>query len=159
MQYELFYLIGESKEQDLEKIKGDIKKIVTDEGGKFQEPEIIEKRKMAYKIKSDFRGSYIAQRFSLPEKDADENIGENTIQKINKQINLYRNILRFILIKADELPELKAREEIKRTKEIPKAARKTFKPAPVKTVETKKAEEKMGGEKSLDEKLEEILNI
>lgn len=186
MRYELFYLIGASKEADTDKIKADIRKLVEEAGGIFEEKETQEKRKLAYKVAHESHGLYIAQRFEL----APEKLGE-----LNGKLNLNNAILRFILSRADELPELKSKEEritealktesagkvrneerikestLKKTKE----AVATTDSAPVKQPEKEKeledapenkketAEEKETIEKTRDEdidkKLEEILNI
>lgn len=166
MQYELFFLVGESKEPKLDNIKEEVKNIVTREGGIFQEPQISEKRKMAYKVKSEIRGTYVAERFDLPEKDSDENKGVNKIQNITKKMNLNQDVLRFIIVNARELPELKPREAIIRGKASPVPFRKREEkpvsaPAPDKALADKKAAagEETKETKSIDEKLEEILNI
>ena len=103
MQYELFYLIGASKEAALENIKTQVEDIVKNEGGIFLEKEVIEKRKLAYAIKHESHGFYLARRFDLEEKDK--------LREISKKINLYPEVLRFILSRAENLPELKTKEE------------------------------------------------
>lgn len=165
MQYELFYLVGESKESQLDQIKEEIGKIVTGEGGKFLEPEIIEKRKLAYKVRKEARGTYIAQRFDVSSEE--EPAGVNKIQNINKKMTLYQNILRFLIVRASDLPELKAHEIITRDKFSKPSLRREERPAYIRPAMHKKeapaekpasSEEKKGA-KSIDEKLEEILNI
>jgi ribosomal protein S6 len=159
MQYELFYLVGESKESQLDQIKEGVKKIVANEGGNLLEPEIIEKRKMSYKIGSDYRGIYVAQRFEVPDSIQSEKDGDvpgiNNINSINKKLNLNQDVLRFMIIKADGLPELKPRE-LPRREERPAYSKKSIpdkkEPAKKKPVDSKES-------KSIDEKLEEILNI
>lgn len=103
MQYELFYLVGFSKEANLPKIKTGLSEIVVFEGGVFEEKQVVEKRKMAYEIKRENRGFYVAQRFNLNEPEK--------IQNINRKIGLYPNILRALIVRAEELPELTSREE------------------------------------------------
>ncbi|MFA6047229.1 MAG: 30S ribosomal protein S6 [Parcubacteria group bacterium] len=159
MRYELFYLIGASREADAEKIKEDIMKLVTEAGGVFEEKETIEKRRLAYQIKHETHGIFIAQRFEL---DTEK------IPELSKKINLYPNLTRFIISKANELPELKTKEE--------RISESMTRPAPVKEVEkkietpakkeevkedTKKEEskEKPASDDDIDKKLEEILNI
>jgi ribosomal protein S6 len=111
MKYELCYLVGESKEQELPKIKEEISKIVFGEGGKWLELQIEEKRKMAYKVEKEVRGIYIAQQFEISkDSDEEEESGKNIVESISKKLNLNQNILRFIIIKAEDLPELKVRE-------------------------------------------------
>ena len=145
MQYELFYLVGASKEADLEKIKKEISNIVASEGGTFEEKQTEERRKLSYEIKHETHGTYIAQRFEMenPEK----------IQSITRKLNLHQEILRSIISKASELPELRTKEE--RIKASEKQTRKetAAKIVPPTTEEKKKAEE------DIDKKLEEILNI
>ncbi len=116
MEYELFYLIGESREVDLEKIKKMVKKVVTDEGGSFSEEELEERRKLAYPIRHEKRGTYITSRFSL-------SVGEKetkTIDKIIRKLNLSGEILRFLIVKAENLPSLAKRKKTieEREKEI-----------------------------------------
>lgn len=165
MQYELFYLIGEAKEPELLRIKEVVKKIVESEGGKWLEPEIIEKRKMAYKIKGQFRGIYAARRFELPEKEEEE---KNEIQSIGKKMKLNPDILRFIIVNARELPELKPHEIIARDKfsrisagreERPRYTKKPTYKAVEKEAPAEKPATPKKETKSIDEKLEEILNI
>jgi small subunit ribosomal protein S6 len=103
MQYEILYLIGATKESELEKIKTQVETIVKTEGGIFLEKEILEKRKLAYQIKHESHGFYLARRFDLEEKEK--------LQEINKKLNLYPEVLRFILSRAEDLPELKTKEE------------------------------------------------
>jgi ribosomal protein S6 len=167
MRYELFYLVGVSKELDLEKIKAEVDEIVTTHTGVFEEKSTQEKRKMAYKIKKDTHGIYIAKRFSMEEPS-------NVPEIINK-LNLNPGVLRFIISDASELPELKTKEErieqeekrgeVEKMRQERKEAEYLEKNPPKKEVvvavpktqaeETQKAEDAQ----ALDKKLEEILNI
>lgn len=170
MRYEILYLIGGSKEAEMEKIKGEVKELVSSLGGVFEEKETVEKRKTAYQIKQETHGIYIATRFELPET---ENINE-----ISRKMNLNNNIMRFIISRADELPELKSKEERIREAERrstvpaekPEAKKEavpqkeTAKTAPKE--ETKEEvpaqpqeEKKITKLENIDDKLEEILNI
>lgn len=157
MRYELFYLIGASREAEAEKIKGDIMKMVTDAGGVFEEKETIEKRRMAYEIRHETHGIYIAQRFEL---DSEK------ISDLSKKINLYPNLTRFIISRASELPELKSKEERMNeamsksvpSKELEKKSEPTTKKDEPKKEEAEKAE-KPAHDDDIDKKLEEILNI
>jgi ribosomal protein S6 len=172
MQYELFYLVGASKEAELPKIKTEIADMVISSGAEFCEKQVVEKRKMAYKIKRENRGFYVAQRFNL--EDAEK------IQSITRKLNLYPSILRSLIARTDELPELTSREEREatsksepkfETKKAPVAqavrAESESKPAESKPAEMKKemqtpdeqSEEKKFDEADIDKKLEEILNI
>lgn len=161
MKYELFYLVGASKETELEAIKASAQEIVTAEGGVFDEKEVVEKRKLAYEVKHETHGFYVARRFELENPQG--------LQTITRNLVLNANILRAIISKASELPELKTKEE--RINAAAKAEKKirTVKTEEVKTTsqaiekkETTAKEEAVEDKKEvedIDKKLEEILNI
>lgn len=159
MRYELFYLVGISKESELPKIKEDIKKIVLEEGGIFEEKETEEKRKLSYAVKHETHGIYTAQRFALEDTDK--------IQTINKKINLYSDVLRFLISRTDDLPELRTKEE--RIKGFPQQTakerpfKKTSEPQIKKEEKPSENLNREGKEKldnqDIDKRLEEILNI
>lgn len=167
MTYELFYLVGTSKEAELAEIKKEVEGIVTLAGGKFLEKETLEKRRLSYEIKHENHGVYLCRRFELEEV---ENLPE-----IIKNLNLNTRLLRFLISKASELPELKSKEERmadaakrdsrKEQKEVKPEARKMTETRATEKTENKpeeKTAEKMEeAEKSedIDKKLEEILNI
>ncbi|NTW14824.1 MAG: 30S ribosomal protein S6 [Candidatus Moranbacteria bacterium] len=116
--YELFYLVGDSKEAELPAVREEVEKIVKGVGGVFLPEETEEKRNLAYEIRKERRGTYVARRFTLPtasdepfsEKQADK---ENAIDSVTRQLGLYSSVLRFLIVRAERLPELKAipREE------------------------------------------------
>lgn len=158
MNYELFYLIGASREADTPKTKEEVKKIVEDAGGVFETKETQEKRKLAYKVKHETHGIYIAQRFELEETDH--------IKEINNKMNLHTGVLRFVISRTEDMPELKSKEERineaaqrdSRTREFERKAdvkkEKAAKPAQ----ESPKKDESVTSD-DIDKKLEEILNI
>lgn len=158
MIYELFYLIGENKSPELEKIKREVKSIVENQGGRWLDPEILEKRKMAYKIKGQQRGVYVARRFELSE-NAKEEQKNDPLQNISKQLKLSQDILRFMLVKASEIPQLKSREEIKREDLAKKNPRQRLTEHKMEKKATEKNEiNEEKEDKSIEKKLEEILN-
>lgn len=121
IEYELYYLVGESKESELPQIKEAVEKIVTSEGGVFLAPATEEKRKMAYQVKKEDRGTYIARRFTLPDKDEFEASGKEVaaihpLSAINRSLQLSKDVLRFLVVLAKDLPELKAIERVERPK-------------------------------------------
>lgn len=176
MKYELIYLIGASKEAEMPQIKENVEKVITENGGVLGDVEWVSPRKLAYKIKKDTHGTFIAKRFDLENKES--------LVEINSKLRLENGIIRFMISKSDNLPELKEfvdkpredtrqrpvrREvrEIKRpeTREIPQPT-PTKKEAPVQEElsSTSKTEEKTegspkGSSEEIDKKLEEILNI
>jgi len=172
MLYEIFYLVGASKETDLDSIKKEVEKIITDSEGKFLEKETVEKRRLSYIVNKETHGIYIARRFELEDTDK--------IGKITSKLNLNQNVDRFIISRADELPELKSKEEriaevakkeeqqknkaVESAEKAPaKKVEKETKSAPVKTPKAKKSEtekkEEIIKDDDIDKKLEEILNI
>lgn len=161
MTYELFYLIGASREADLEKIKKETAEIITASGGIFEPKETLEKRHLAYKIKKEAYGFYVAQRFNLEESEK--------LEDINRKLNLNLNILRFIISRADELPALKSRqerieEEQKNAASAKRAEEKSKEELPTSQEITPESKEEGRGKDSqktedIDKKLEEILNI
>ena len=167
MRYEIFYLVGSSQEANLERIKKEVEDLIVSSGGIFEKKETKEKRKLSYAIKHETNGTYFAQRFEL-EKRAE-------LEKINLKMNLKSDVLRFIISKASDLPELKSKEERiqeaiqkeeKQKKIISSRENALKKDSLVKTKEKKsEATSEIVSEKKpsigvdIDEKLEEILNI
>lgn len=127
-EYELFYLVGESKEPMLDTIRTEIEAIVREEGAEFLAPETQDKRKLAYEVEGETRGIYIARRFTLPDKselsakefEAEMEKGD-TITKMNRKFSLSKTVLRTLILRADGLPELKAIERTEYTKKDPRA--------------------------------------
>jgi ribosomal protein S6 len=154
MKYEICYLIGESNESGLEKIKGEVEAIISQEGGSLLPEEKMEKRKMAYKVKKEVRGIYMARRFEVPVNDEGVAEKENVIEDITKKLNLKNEVLRFMIVKADELPPLVKKEEEKKEEKKPEKTE-------VKEVKKeKKPEEKPKAKKDeIDDELDKILNI
>lgn len=157
MEYELFYLAGASKEAEIEQIKSEVQDIVTAEGGVFLEKQVQEKRRLAYPVKHETHGIYVAQRFTLEEPEK--------TQSISQKLNLYTKILRFMISRADELPPLLSRDERKEksleqvSRQEVQASQSAIKTAEeAKPVTEPKAKEKVS-EEDLDRELEEILNI
>ncbi|MFA7209588.1 MAG: 30S ribosomal protein S6 [Parcubacteria group bacterium] len=172
MKYELFYLVAASKEAELEAIKAGAQEIVTAEGGVFDDKEVVEKRKLAYQVKHETHGVYVARRFELEDP--------TKIQAITRKLNLNTTILRSVISRASELPELKTKEERigaasalseRKSKTTKEPAAAPAKPAESKSAttatETVKTEEltakkpiqKEKTTEDIDKKLEEILNI
>lgn len=127
-EYELFYLVGESKEPMLDTIRTEVEAICREEGAEFLAPETQDKRKLAYEVEEETRGIYIARRFTLPDKSelsAKEFEAEmakgDAITRINRKFSLSKTVLRVLIIRADTLPELKPIERTEYTKKDPRA--------------------------------------
>ena len=166
VEYELFYLVGESKEAELARIKQDVEKVVTENDGTFLAPQTEEKRKLAYMVKKESRGTYIARRFTLPDKDERDEQG-NTVEihplvTINRTLQLSKDVLRFLIVNAEAMPELKAIPREERTKTENRGNRYEKRgavrpmPAPIAPVEEVK---KAVSEEEMDAQLKAKLNI
>lgn len=118
MEYELLYLVGESRDGELPKIREDVEATVREFGGTFLPAETEEKRNLAYLIKKERRGTFFARRFTMPAPTDEPFVAvaepkEGAIEGINRKLLLYTPVLRFLILRAEKLPELKAipREE------------------------------------------------
>lgn len=115
MQYELFYLIGERNELNLDAIKKEVNDLLIAEKATLLDPELMEKRKLAYEIKHQRKGTYVTRRFNFPDVDYSTNTAntekEFGIESITKKLNLTNTVLRFMIVKTDELPELGSKEK------------------------------------------------
>ena len=166
IEYELFYLVGESKDEELPRIRETVEKTVTAEGGTFLAPVTEEKRKLAYPVKGEIRGTYIAKRFTLPDQDErdEKGISNDTdpVLAINKILKLSKDVLRYMILRADKLPELKPipREERPRTESksgrYEKRGAVRPMPAPIAPQEEKK---KAVSQEEMDKQLKEKLDI
>jgi ribosomal protein S6 len=184
MQYELFYLVGERQEATLPAIKEGVNAILALENATMVGEELSEKRKLAYEIKHQNKGTYITRRFELPEIDfwADEANGEKEfgIAAITNKLNLNNDVLRFLIVKTQDLPDLGAKDRRKAKETANNQGRPAQRPqprndrqgnnqrptqrpmqrpaaapaAPVKKVEAVKEESK-----NIDKQLDELLNI
>lgn len=127
-EYELFYLVGESKEPMLDAIRTEVEAICREEGAEFLAPETQDKRKLAYEVEGETRGIYIARRFTLSDKselsaaefEAEMAKGD-AITRLNRKFSLSKNVLRVLILRADNLPELKPIERTEYAKKDPRA--------------------------------------
>ena len=160
MQYEITYLVGEKNEGKLESIKKDIDSMLKKEQAEILEAELVNKRKLSYEVNHEIKGIYVTKRFDLPEIDYWDDEYEagrekiNSINSLTKKMNLNNDILRFIIVKTDELPDLLKKKDVRKPE-----TRKTGTPKTEKRVMPEKKEEEKKAEESIDKKLEEILNI
>ena len=178
MQYELFYLVGERQEANLDAIKKGVNDILVSGKASLLEPELSEKRKLAYEIKHQAKGVYITRRFDLPGVDEmDESIDKKEfgIESITKKLNLFNDVLRFLIVKTEDLPDLGAKER-RKTQEMSAQKQATTRPQqqrpqaiPKKSFEAKgpardashsNAGSNAGGDaKNIDEQLDKLLDI
>jgi ribosomal protein S6 len=167
IEYELFYLVGESKELQKDEIAKAIEGVVTRHGGTFLPPMTEEKRKMAYEVKGEIRGTYVARRFTLPDRDEldAQGVAEDAahpLSEINRELMLSKDILRFLLLRADDLPELKPIPRVEKKPTERRGGRyerrgttKALREAPVTNI----AEEKKATSEEIDKQLKQKLDI
>jgi ribosomal protein S6 len=167
VEYELLYLVGESKDAELPRIREEIEKMVVSYGATFLPAQTEEKRKMAYPVKKEIRGTYIARRFTLPDKDeVDEQALVREIHplvEMNRILLLSKDVLRFLIVSADDMPELKAIEREERTRTENRGnryeKRGAVRPMPQAPVAPKEEEKKPVSTAQIDEQLKDVLNI
>jgi ribosomal protein S6 len=144
VEYELLFFTSVANEEKINLIKKDITGILESLGAKLSTDFFdIGKRKLAYPIKRNTHAFFSFVRFWLD----DEN--KQNISEIGKRLALYNNIIRHIIVRADEIGKPIISEEI-RFKQKEKTIKLTEK--------AKSDEEKPKASLSeLDEKLNEIL--
>ncbi len=174
-EYELFYLIGESKEPMLDTIRTEVETICREEGAEFLAPETQDKRKLAYEVEGETRGIYVARRFTLPDKselsaaefEIEVEKGD-AITRMNRKFALSKTVLRVLILRADTLPELKPIERTEYTKKDPRARGafrrerpmgETRMSTPVVVSTTPAAPAKEASKEEIDAQLKEKLDI
>ena len=103
-EYELTVLIHPDLETDLDKALGKVKSLVTDTGGEIIKEDNWGKKKLAYQIKREDFAIYVYFEVNLP---ADAPL------KISNTLNITDEVLRYLLVKADD----KARQALAEQKE------------------------------------------
>lgn len=145
--YELLYIVHPDLEASIDKITDQIRASIEKRDGKITYEENWGKRKLAYEIKKSDVGIYILWYFEAP---------KSALSKIERDIRLTEEIIRFMLLSAPEKIKTKA-EKPKKTEAIEIKEEKVV-AAKAKKVSAKKKEaapqeseeERM---KKLDEKL------
>jgi hypothetical protein len=121
-------------------------------------------------VKKETRGTYIARRFTLPDVDEREAAagteaieeGVHPIATMNRTLQLSSDVLRFIIVRADDMPELKAIERVERPKTENRGGRYerrgAVRPMPQAPVAPKE-EAKPVSQEQIDAQLKEKLDI
>lgn len=172
MQYEINYLVLQSKTAQIDQIRQEIKQLIETENGKITGERNYLKRKLAYEISHENYGFYTVLRFEMEDTE--------NVAKLKRELNLSGNVSRYIIVKTDTLPPLEQAPTMKeetaaettpegeKSKVVLEEIMKEPKPAPtpkeeVKTetpkVEEEKsqvAEEKPAEEKPAEEKKPEV---
>lgn len=175
-EYELFYLVGETKESELARIRSEVEALVKEKGGTFLSAETNDKRRLAYEIKGETRGFYMARRFTLPDNndlvgpELEAKIAEgDVIAALTRKLSLSKDILRVLFLRADELPELKPIERTEYNRREtrggrgPRRERTTSDTPvvaqPVQPTSTPVEPEKTVSKEEMDKQLSEVLDI
>lgn len=156
--YEILFIIPNKFTDD--EAQGIFKKVgelIKDLGGNLSLENYWGKKKFAYPIKHENYGYYGLYEFD---------INRSAITEINNKLRLDTDILRFLIVKKD----LKNEEQIKKDERIKakiaekkieekKSEEEEKEEKKKKSQKTTKSEDKKVNLKSLDEKLEDVLNI
>lgn len=95
--YELTVLIHPDLESDLEKALDKVRNLVTANGGEITKEDNWGKKKLAYSIKGESFAVYVAMDVKLP---------ATAPLKISNTLNITDEVLRYLLVKADERAEI-----------------------------------------------------
>jgi len=103
MNYEINFLVLQSKTVELPALRLKVKELISSLGGKVTEEKEYAKRKLAYKIKKESYGFHTVLRFEMEDRDK--------LAEMKKALNLEEKISRYLVVKADELLSLSELEE------------------------------------------------
>jgi small subunit ribosomal protein S6 len=152
----LFVLPNKFTDDEAKAVSERVEKTLTEQGGSITFREFWGKKKLAYPIKNNVYGYYSLLEFDLEGKQ---------LAKIDKVLRLSNEVIRFLIVKKKVKSEAEIQKQVKiaakinskkaaeQKQEEEAAAKKT-----AKTATRSKAKEVNDDEKSLDEKLEGILN-
>lgn len=112
-QYEIAVIYHPDLEVDISKAENKVKKIIISSGGKISSTDNWGKRKLAYQIQHNEYGIYVFYQVELDSAD---------LNKINSNLNITDEVIRFLIIKpdlkaiakAEALKALKAEQAAKR---------------------------------------------
>lgn len=99
MEYEINFLVLQSNTEKLDQTRTAIKNQIEAHEGKVTDSLEYKKRKLSYEIKHEQYGFYTVFRFTAE--------GNETIEKIKRDINLIQTVSRYIIVRADGLSSLK----------------------------------------------------
>jgi small subunit ribosomal protein S6 len=151
--YELTYLLGNSVSDDqLETVIAEILSIVESFGAKNIETENLGKKKLAYAIKQTKNGTYVTMTFDLPQEQ---------VQKLDAKIRTMKNtVIRYLMINITDHLKRLAKDKIIQAN-LPKRENQEEEKAvaPESVVEEKAEVAEPAKEISLDEQIDEALNV
>ncbi len=100
--YELTVLIHPDFESDLDKVLDKIRGLVAANGGEITKEDNWGKKKLAYTIKGQDFATYVAMDLKLP---------ATAPLKISNTLNITDEVLRYLLVKAEERPVVESEEK------------------------------------------------
>ena len=100
--YELTVLIHPDFENDLDKVLDKIRGLVAANGGEIAKEDNWGKKKLAYTIKGQNFATYVAMDLKLP---------ATAPLKISNTLNITDEVLRYLLVKAEERPVVESEEK------------------------------------------------
>lgn len=93
--YELVFIISpEVPDEEVAKVIDKVTGLVTGKGGSITEVNHWGRKKLAYPIKNYMEGNYVLARF---------NIGGEMVKEIETNLGMSTNILRHLVVKAEEV--------------------------------------------------------
>ena len=96
-EYELTVLVHPDLEANLDTVLDKVRALVTDNGGEIIKEDNWGKKKLAYKINGENFAVYVAMDLKLP---------ATAPLKISNTLNITDEVLRYLLVKAEERPEV-----------------------------------------------------
>jgi ribosomal protein S6 len=160
-EYEILFLIGESKKAELEGIKKSVEDSIVASGGEMLPGEFVDERRMEYAISAERRGTYIAKRFRVLDET-----GGDVPGAVTKALSLNKGVLRFLIVCAKGLPTLEeSQERVKRvsdtrrkpTGRYPSNRQRPTQPVPA--VSQEAPAKPALSDTEIDKKLGEVLDI
>ena len=100
--YELTVLVHPDFESDLEKVLDKVRGLITANGGEIAKEDNWGKKKLAYTIKGQDFATYVAMDLKLP---------ATAPLKISNTLNITDEVLRYLLVKAEERPVVESEEK------------------------------------------------
>ena len=112
-EYELTVLIHPDLEADLDKALDKVKSLITDNGGEIIKEDNWGKKKLEYSIRREEFAVYVYFEVKLPAE---------ALLKISNVLNITDEVLRYLLVKADEKARQALAEQRQRDEEADRAA-------------------------------------
>ena len=112
-EYELTVLVHPDLEANLDTVLDKVRALVTDNGGEIIKEDNWGKKKLAYSIRREELAVYVYFEVKLPAE---------ALLKISNVLNITDEVLRYLLVKADEKARQALAEQRQRDEEADRAA-------------------------------------